>query len=72
MFLHVFITRIKFDFRAKKLQKQNEKLQLQLNEAKSIARELRSQIIEADEFKVGFPDRLFLKLFTRISQILEN
>ena len=43
-------------FRAKRLQKQNDKLQLQLNEAKSIARELRSQVIEGDEFKVSGVD----------------
>lgn len=38
--------------RVKKLQKQTDKLQLQLTEARAVARDLRNQLNEADEFKV--------------------
>lgn len=40
-------------FRAKKLQKQNEKLQQQLTEARSSSRDLRNQLADAEEFKVS-------------------
>lgn len=39
-------------YRARKLQKQNEKLQLQLTEARSSSRDLRNQLADAEEFKV--------------------
>ncbi|XP_065211761.1 coiled-coil domain-containing protein 170 isoform X3 [Planococcus citri] len=45
------------NLRVKKLQKQNDKLQLQLTEARAVARDLRNQLNEADEFKTRSIER---------------